>query len=84
MDGYCPIAIYPGIPGCRLELALRAGEQHSVKETTYNLERALPLATALTDRPLRVRADSGFCSQYLSRFLWHQSLELGRVIAFIN
>ena len=83
VDGYCPFAIYLGTLGCCLELALRPGEQHSVKETTYNLERALPLAAELTDTPLLVRADSGFCAQSLMQFIWQQSQILGRVIAFI-
>lgn len=54
--------MYLGSLGYCLELALRAGVQHSALETQYNLERALPMAATLVATPLLVRADSGFCS----------------------
>ena len=54
VDGYCPLAVYLGSLGYCLELALRAGEQHSASETQYDFERVLPMAASLTQAP-RVR-----------------------------
>jgi len=51
VDRYCPLAAYLGMQGFCLELALRAGTQHSLSETGYNIERALPLmAVAMKPR----------------------------------
>ena len=60
VDGYAPLACYLGADGYCLELALRPGSAHSANETEYNLERVLPMAQRLTDKPLLVRDDSGF------------------------
>jgi len=46
-------------------LELREGKHHSAKETHYTLERVLPRAAALTQRPILVRMDSGFDSHRL-------------------
>jgi len=63
VDGCCPIASCLGTAGFCLELALRAGVQHSTRESEYDLQRVLPMATRLMSGPILVRADSGFCSQ---------------------
>ena len=65
VDGYCPCAVYLGSLGYCLELALRPGVQHSASESEYNFERALPMADSMVPTPLRVRADTGFCSAKL-------------------
>jgi hypothetical protein len=83
VDGYCPCAVYLGSLGYCLELALRAGVQHSALESEYNLERALPMAACLVTGPLLVRADSGFCSTRLMREITSQARSLSREIAFI-
>ena len=82
-DGYCPFAVYLGQLGYCLELALRPGVQHSVRESEYNLERALPMAAGLTAGPLLVRADSGFCSAQLLQSIAAQGVALKREIALI-
>lgn len=64
-DGYAPIAAYVGAEGWCIGLELREGRQHSAKETHYTLERVLPRAAQLTDRPILLRMDSGFDSQPL-------------------
>ena len=83
VDGYCPLAVYLGRLGYCLELALRAGEQHSASETQYDFERVLPMAASLTQAPLLVRADSGFCSLKLMQEISAQASGLAREIAFI-
>ena len=83
VDGYCPIASYLGSAGFCLELALRPGEQHSARESEYDLERVLPMATRLVSGPLVVRADSGFCSQALMRTIAEQGKALEREVAFV-
>ena len=83
VDGYCPLAVYMGSLGYCLELALRAGEQHSASETQYDFERVLPMAASLTQAPLLVRADSGFCSLKLMQEITAQAAKLEREIAFI-
>jgi hypothetical protein len=83
VDGYCPFAVYLGSLGYCLELALRQGVQHSASETEHNFERALPMAAALTNTPLLVRADSGFCSAKLMQSISAQAQSLQRDIAFI-
>ena len=66
VEGYCPIALYLGTRGYCLELDLRAGSQHSAFESEYNIERALATACAVSPAAaFLLRADSGFCSQYL-------------------
>jgi len=64
-DGYAPIASYLGAEGWCLGLELREGSHHSAKETHYTLERVLPRAVQLTDKPILVRMDSGFDSTRL-------------------
>ena len=83
VDGYCPIAVYLGSLGYCLELALRPGEQHSARESQYDLERVLPMAASLVTTPLLVRADSGFCSLKLFQEIQRQGAALGREAAFI-
>jgi hypothetical protein len=83
VDGYCPIASYLGTQGYCLELALRPGVQHSARETGYDLERVVPMATRLAAGPILVRADSGFCSCDLMAQIDQQAQELGREIAFL-
>jgi len=83
VDGYCPLAAYLGTAGFCLELALRPGTQHSASESQYNLERVLPMACRLTQTPLLVRMDSGFCSGALMREINDQASALGREMAFI-
>lgn len=83
VDGYCPIASYLGTAGFCLELALRPGVQHSARESQYDLERVLPMATRLVDGAILVRADSGFCSQALMRTIAAQGQALGRELAFL-
>ena len=73
VDGYCPLAAYLGSCGFCLELALRPGEQHSVRETDFNLERLIRMAQRLSQRerkaPFLMRLDSGFDSAALMRSL---------------
>ena len=73
VDGYCPLAAYLGSYGFCLELALRPGEQHSVRETDFNLERLIPMAQRLSQgqgkAPILARLDSGFDSTALMRSL---------------
>lgn len=83
VDGYCPLAAYLGTAGFCLELALRPGTQHSASQSQYDLERVLPLACRLTQGPLLLRMDSGFCSGALMREITHQAAVLKREIAFI-
>lgn len=64
-DGYAPIAAYLGAEGWCVGLELREGTHHSAKETRYTLERVLPRATQLTDKPILVRLDSGFDGQQI-------------------
>lgn len=79
VDGYAPIAAYLGGEGYLLELSLRPGTQHSVNETSYTLERVLPLARQLTSAPLLVRMDSGFDSARLVKELRAQREALKNV-----
>ncbi|MGC8508252.1 MAG: IS1380 family transposase [Thiomonas sp.] len=69
VDGYCPLAAYLGAHGFCLELALRPGAQHSASETTYNIERVVPLAQQLSaagpKAPILMRLDAGFDSSAL-------------------
>ncbi len=44
-------------------LELRPGKQHTMKESNAFLERVLPRAQGLTERPILLREDSGFDSQ---------------------
>ncbi len=71
VDGYCPLAAYLGQHGYCLELALRPGVQHSVRETDFNLERVIPMAQRLSaagpKAPILARLDSGFDSAALMR-----------------
>ncbi len=71
VDGYCPLAAYLGSHGFCLELALRPGTQHSVKETDFNLERVIPMAQRLSaagpQAPILLRLDSGFDAAALMR-----------------
>ncbi len=83
VDGYCPAAIYLGTFGYCLELSLRPGVQHSVTETHYNLERALPMAASLVSTPLLLRADSGFCSAQLLENIAALTATLAREVAVI-
>ena len=73
VDGYCPLAAYLGSHGFCLELALRPGQQHSVRETDFNLERLVPMAQRLSQRerkaPILARLDSGVDSAALMRSL---------------
>ncbi|MEQ1342418.1 IS1380 family transposase, partial [Salmonella enterica] len=46
-----------------LGLELRPGKQHTMKESNAFLERVLPRAQGLTERPILLREDSGFDSQ---------------------
>jgi len=80
VDGYCPIALYLGTRGYCLELDLRAGSQHSARESEYNIERALGSACAVAQAPLLLRADSGFCSQHLMARTLEQAAKLGRAV----
>lgn len=79
VDGYAPIAAYLGNEGYLLELALRAGSQHSAKETPYTLERVLPLARKLTTAFILLRMDSGFDSAALYDALKAQRAEFGKL-----
>ena len=83
VDGYCPIASYLGTAGFCLELALRPGVQHSARESEYDLQRILPMATRLVRTPLLVRADSGFCSQTLMRTIAQEAQALEREVAWL-
>ena len=83
VDGYCPIASYLGAAGFCLELALRPGVQHSARESEYDIERIVPMATRLVSGAIVVRADSGFCSQALMRTIAEQGKQLGREVAFL-
>ncbi len=83
VDGYCPLAAYLGSAGFCLELALRPGWQHSASESQYNIERVLPLACRLTNLPILMRMDSGFCSGALMREISAQANALNHEIAFI-
>jgi hypothetical protein len=65
ISSYAPIAAYLGQEGWCLAMELRAGDRHSAHETEYTLERVIPRAAALTDRPLLLRLDSGFDSERL-------------------
>ncbi|VAX03042.1 Mobile element protein [hydrothermal vent metagenome] len=58
-DGYAPIAAYLGNEGWCLACELRQGKQHCQKEFLHTLDRILPRARRLTDKPLLVRLDSG-------------------------
>lgn len=58
-DGYAPIAAYLGNEGWCLANELREGSQHCQNEFQYTLERVIPFAKLLTDKPLLVRLDSG-------------------------
>lgn len=58
-DGYAPIAAYLGKEGWCLANELRVGKQHCQSEFQYTLERVIPAAKRLTDKPLLVRLDSG-------------------------
>lgn len=49
VDGYCPMAAYMGTQGFCLELALRAGTQHSASEIDYNIERLGFMSKTLTE-----------------------------------
>ena len=64
-DGFAPIAAYLGQEGWCLGLELRPGDRHSAHETHYTLERVIPMAAALTPRPLLLRWDAGFDSEQL-------------------
>lgn len=83
VDGYCPFAVYLGSLGYCLELALRAGVQHSAAESEYNFERALPMAASLVSTSLLVRADSGFCSLKLMQEIATLAAALEREIALL-
>jgi hypothetical protein len=83
VDGYCPLAAYLGTQGFCLELALRAGTQHSAGETGYNIERVLPLAARVCNAPLLFRAGSGFDSAKLMCAIGQHSQALAREVAFI-
>lgn len=83
VDGYTPSASYLGTHGYCLELALRAGVQHSALDTQHNLERVLPMAAKLTALPLLFRADSGLCSAQIRAAINAQAKALKREIAFI-
>ena len=58
-DGYAPLAAYLGNEGWCLSCELREGKQHCQKEFIYALERIVPRARSLTDKPLLMRLDSG-------------------------
>ncbi len=83
VDGYCPIASYLGTAGFCLELALRPGVQHSARESEYDFERIVPMATRLVSGAILVRADSGFCSQALMSTIAAQAKALEREVAFL-
>jgi hypothetical protein len=83
VDGYCPLAAYLGEHGYCLQLALRPGEQHSARESQYNLEYVLPLAVRLVDAPLLLRMDAGFCGRELMLAIGQHGKALGRTIDFI-
>jgi hypothetical protein len=57
--GYAPIGAYLGQEGWCLANELRVGTQHCQNGFQYTLERAIPAAQRLTDKPLLVRLDSG-------------------------
>lgn len=57
--GYAPIGAYLGQEGWCLANELRVGAQHCQNEFQYTLERVIPAARHLTDKPLLVRLDSG-------------------------
>lgn len=57
-DGYAPIAAYLGQEGWCVGCELRPGSQHANSEFLPVLERVLPRARSLTERPLLVRLDS--------------------------
>ncbi len=58
-DGYAPLAAYLGNEGWCLGCELRQGKQHCQKEFLHALERVVPRARRLTDKPLLMRLDSG-------------------------
>ncbi len=58
-DGYAPLAAYLGNEGWCLGCELREGKQHCQKEFIYALERIVPRARRLTNKPLLMRLDSG-------------------------
>lgn len=57
--GYAPIAAYLGTEGWCLTCELREGSKHSQKDFHLVLDRVLPRARKLTDKPLLLRLDSG-------------------------
>jgi hypothetical protein len=57
-DGYAPIAAYLGQEGWCVGCELRPGNQHANNEFIHTLERVLPRARTLTNKPLLVRLDS--------------------------
>lgn len=58
-DGYAPMAAYLGQEGYALEFELRAGSQHCQRGTPAFLERVLPRARRVTNKPLLLRLDGG-------------------------
>ena len=58
-DGYAPLAAYLGNEGWCLACELREGSQHGQKEFVHVLERVVPRARKLTQKPLLARLDSG-------------------------
>ncbi len=58
-DGYAPLAAYLGNEGWCLGCELRQGKQHCQKEFLHALDRIIPRARILTDKPLLMRLDSG-------------------------
>jgi hypothetical protein len=56
------------------------GSQHSASESEYSIERALGMAVGVTQAPLLLRADSGFCSQHLITQTLRQAARLGREV----
>jgi len=58
-DGYAPIMAYIGTEGYLVNCELRAGSQHSQKDTPKFLKETLALCRQMTDAPLLVRMDSG-------------------------
>lgn len=74
-DGYAPIAAYLGSEGWSLACELRPGSQHANNEFIYALERILPRAKSLTDKPLLVRLDSAHDAVENRNYLHQQGVD---------
>lgn len=75
LDGYISMPAYLGQEGWCLACELRPGSQHGQNEFRYTLERVLPRAKSLTDKPLLARMDSAHDAEDNRCYLHWQNVD---------